>query len=175
MNMAFSAPPPSSPLASRGVEDLSHQRPTCHNPSMRREQDRLESFQLWALSIITPAELAKAGFYYLGQNDRVACFSCGGQVCISGRFSDCFSVRWRPITETFSSAAEQLGAGGQSCVRAPKTLSQLPLCPRGPSRQRAIVHRGNSSVGSCIDRSPRPQQRVQPVHAAERRPAPHVC
>lgn len=81
LNMGFSAPPPSSPLSSRGVEDMSHQRPTCHNPSMRREQDRLDSFQPWTLSIITPAELAKAGFYYLGQGDRVACFSCGGQVC----------------------------------------------------------------------------------------------
>lgn len=48
---------------------------------MRREQDRLDSFHPWTLSIITPAELAKAGFYYLGQGDRVACFSCGGQVC----------------------------------------------------------------------------------------------
>ena len=47
---------------------------------MRREQDRLDSFHSWTLSIITPAELAKAGFYYLGQADRVACFSCGGQV-----------------------------------------------------------------------------------------------
>lgn len=82
LNMGFSAPPPSSPLSSRGVEDMSHQRPTCHNPSMRREQDRLDSFHPWTLSIITPAELAKAGFYYLGQGDRVACFSCGGQVCI---------------------------------------------------------------------------------------------
>lgn len=80
--MGFSAPPPSSPLSSRGVEDMSHQRPTCHNPSMRRERDRLDSFHPWTLSIITPAELAKAGFYYLGQGDRVACFSCGGQVCI---------------------------------------------------------------------------------------------
>ncbi|MEQ2165597.1 hypothetical protein GOODEAATRI_018609 [Goodea atripinnis] len=61
---------------------MSHQRPTCHNPSMRREQDRLESFHSWTLSIITPTELARAGFYYLGQGDRVACFSCGGQVGI---------------------------------------------------------------------------------------------
>uniref|UniRef100_A0A4W6D843 Baculoviral IAP repeat containing 2 n=1 Tax=Lates calcarifer TaxID=8187 RepID=A0A4W6D843_LATCA len=80
LNMGFSAPPPSSPLSSRGVEDMSHQRPTCHNPSMRREQDRLDSFHSWTLSIITPGELAKAGFYYLGQGDRVACFSCGGQL-----------------------------------------------------------------------------------------------
>lgn len=79
--MGFSAPPPSSPLSSRGVEDMSHQRPpTCHNPSMRREQDRLDSFSSWTLSIITPGELAKAGFYYLGTGDRVACFTCGGQL-----------------------------------------------------------------------------------------------
>ena len=81
LNMGFSAPPPSSPLSSRGVEDMSHQRPpTCHNPSMRREQERLDSFHSWTLSIITPAELAKAGFYHLGQGDRVACFTCGVHV-----------------------------------------------------------------------------------------------
>ncbi|XP_061658885.1 baculoviral IAP repeat-containing protein 2 [Syngnathoides biaculeatus] len=80
-NAGFSGPPPpSSPLGSRGTEDMSHQRPTCHNPAMRREQDRLDSFHPWTLSIITPAELAKAGFYFLGLADRVACFSCGGQL-----------------------------------------------------------------------------------------------
>ncbi|XP_077447906.1 baculoviral IAP repeat-containing protein 2 isoform X1 [Stigmatopora argus] len=73
-------PPPSSPLNSRGVEDASHQRPTCHNPAMRREQDRLDSFHAWSPSIIAPAELAKAGFYFLGLGDHVACFSCGGQL-----------------------------------------------------------------------------------------------
>ncbi|KAG7280203.1 hypothetical protein CRUP_037564 [Coryphaenoides rupestris] len=81
LNMGFSAPPPSSPLASRGIEDMSHQRPpVCHNPGMRREQERLDSFHTWTLSVITPGELAKAGFYFLGQGDRVACFSCGGQL-----------------------------------------------------------------------------------------------
>uniref|UniRef100_A0A3B3ZPF6 RING-type domain-containing protein n=1 Tax=Periophthalmus magnuspinnatus TaxID=409849 RepID=A0A3B3ZPF6_9GOBI len=48
--------------------------------NMRREQDRLDSFHTWTVTVITPAELAKAGFYYLGQGDRVACFSCGGQL-----------------------------------------------------------------------------------------------
>lgn len=79
LNMSNLAP--SSPLSSRGVEDMSHQRPpACHNPSMRREQDRLDTFQNWTLATITPAELAKAGFYYLSQGDRVACFSCGGHL-----------------------------------------------------------------------------------------------
>ncbi|XP_077402386.1 baculoviral IAP repeat-containing protein 2 [Vanacampus margaritifer] len=81
LNIGFSGPPPpSSPLSSRGVEDMSHQRPPCHNPAMRREQDRLDSFHSWTLSIITPGELAKAGFYFLGLGDHVACFSCGGQL-----------------------------------------------------------------------------------------------
>ncbi|XP_066501219.1 baculoviral IAP repeat-containing protein 2 isoform X2 [Hoplias malabaricus] len=81
LNMGFSNLTPSSPLSSRGVEDMSHQRPpACHNPSMRREQDRLDTFQNWTVATVTPAELAKAGFYYLGQGDRVACFSCGGHL-----------------------------------------------------------------------------------------------
>ncbi|XDV44735.1 hypothetical protein PO909_012975 [Leuciscus waleckii] len=47
---------------------------------MRREQERLDTFQNWPLAPVSPAELAKSGFYYLGQGDRVACFSCGGQL-----------------------------------------------------------------------------------------------
>uniref|UniRef100_A0A8D0CHM4 RING-type E3 ubiquitin transferase n=1 Tax=Scleropages formosus TaxID=113540 RepID=A0A8D0CHM4_SCLFO len=80
-NMGFTSLAPASPLSSRGVEDMLHQRPpTCHNPSMCREQERLDTFQNWTLTTVTPADLAKAGFYYLGQGDRVACFSCGGQL-----------------------------------------------------------------------------------------------
>ncbi|MBN3297968.1 BIR protein, partial [Amia calva] len=81
LSHSFSSIPPTSPLSSRGVEDMSHQRPpTCHNPSMRHEQDRLDTYLNWPLTNITPSELAKAGFYYLGQGDRVACFTCGGQL-----------------------------------------------------------------------------------------------
>ncbi|XDV46523.1 hypothetical protein PO909_014408 [Leuciscus waleckii] len=47
---------------------------------MRRKQERPDTFQNWTLATVTPAELAKSGFYYLGQGDRVACFSCGGQL-----------------------------------------------------------------------------------------------
>ncbi len=81
LNMGFSNLALSSPISSRGVEDMSHQRPPAyHNPSMHREQERLDTFKNWTLATVTPAELAKAGFYYLGQGDRVACFSCGGQL-----------------------------------------------------------------------------------------------
>ncbi|XP_062868321.1 baculoviral IAP repeat-containing protein 2 isoform X1 [Trichomycterus rosablanca] len=81
LNMGFGNLAPASPLTSRGVEDVSHQRPSaCNNPNMRREQDRLDTFQNWTVTTITPTELAKAGFYYLNQGDRVACFSCGGHL-----------------------------------------------------------------------------------------------
>ncbi|MGH0188229.1 UNVERIFIED_CONTAM: hypothetical protein FKN15_028858 [Acipenser sinensis] len=76
----FTSIPP-SPLSSRSMEDVSQQRPaTSQHPRMRREQDRLDTFQNWPLANITPSELAKAGFFYLGQGDRVACFSCGGNL-----------------------------------------------------------------------------------------------
>uniref|UniRef100_A0A3B3T3Q4 Baculoviral IAP repeat containing 2 n=1 Tax=Paramormyrops kingsleyae TaxID=1676925 RepID=A0A3B3T3Q4_9TELE len=72
---------PTSPLSSRGLEDASHQRPAaCHNAGMCREQERLDSFQNWSYTAVTPADLAKAGFYYMGQADCVACFCCGGQL-----------------------------------------------------------------------------------------------
>ncbi|KAK6486086.1 inhibitor of apoptosis protein isoform X1 [Huso huso] len=76
----FTSIPP-SPLSSQSTEDVSQQRPaTSQHPRMRREQDRLDTFQNWPLANITPSELAKAGFFYLGQGDRVACFSCGGNL-----------------------------------------------------------------------------------------------
>lgn len=43
------------------------------------EQDRLATFQTWPQSAaVEPAALAKAGFYYLGQGDRVRCAFCSG-------------------------------------------------------------------------------------------------
>ncbi|XP_076383697.1 putative inhibitor of apoptosis isoform X1 [Megalopta genalis] len=42
----------------------------------RREEDRLRSFEFWPIKYIQPEELAAAGFYYLGQDDFVACFAC---------------------------------------------------------------------------------------------------
>ncbi|XP_059390554.1 baculoviral IAP repeat-containing protein 2-like [Carassius carassius] len=77
---------PATPISGQkkervGYLDMSHQRPrVCHNPDMRRERERLDTFQNWTPAPVSPAELAKSGFYYLGQGDRVACFSCGGQL-----------------------------------------------------------------------------------------------
>lgn len=68
-------------------------KPTCHRmtddrntmlhipeePRMRREGDRIQTFQNWpADAAVTSADLAKEGFFFLGPGDKVQCFCCGG-------------------------------------------------------------------------------------------------
>ncbi|NWW04492.1 BIR protein, partial [Oreocharis arfaki] len=72
---------PQDPVTTRAVEDLSFLRPKLHNPSMRTEDARLRTFHSWPLTFLSPTNLAKAGLYYLGTADKVACFTCGGQLC----------------------------------------------------------------------------------------------
>ncbi|XP_064026702.1 baculoviral IAP repeat-containing protein 2 [Pogoniulus pusillus] len=71
---------PQDPLTTRAVEDLPFLRPKLHNPSMSKEEDRLRTFRSWPLTFLSPVDLAKAGLYYLGTADKVACFTCGGQL-----------------------------------------------------------------------------------------------
>lgn len=47
---------------------------------MNNEKARLLTFQTWPLTFLSPTDLAKAGFYYVGPGDRVACFACGGKL-----------------------------------------------------------------------------------------------
>lgn len=48
-------------------------------PHMKSEESRLQTFSSWPLiAPMRPRDLAQAGLYYLGQNDQVQCFCCGG-------------------------------------------------------------------------------------------------
>uniref|UniRef100_A0A8C6MIB2 RING-type E3 ubiquitin transferase n=1 Tax=Nothobranchius furzeri TaxID=105023 RepID=A0A8C6MIB2_NOTFU len=48
-------------------------------PQMRREEERLQTFQDWPEDApVTAGDLAKAGFFFLGHRDKVQCFCCGG-------------------------------------------------------------------------------------------------
>ncbi|XP_008176870.2 inhibitor of apoptosis protein-like isoform X2 [Chrysemys picta bellii] len=71
---------PQEPVTSRAIEDPSHLRPSFNNPAMSTEDARLCTFQTWPLTFLSPTDLAKAGFYYTGPGDKVACFTCGGQL-----------------------------------------------------------------------------------------------
>ncbi|KAM3836227.1 putative inhibitor of apoptosis isoform 1-T2 [Vipera latastei] len=71
---------PHNPVTSAAVEDLSHLKPKPFNPMMSTEESRLLTFKTWPLAFLSPSSLAKAGFYYVGPADKVACFACGGQL-----------------------------------------------------------------------------------------------
>ncbi|NP_001090613.1 uncharacterized protein LOC100036859 [Xenopus laevis] len=66
---------PQDPVALRSVEDPSH---VWSNEYMYTEEARLNSFVEWTNTFPTPSELAKAGFYFVGPGDKVACFTCDG-------------------------------------------------------------------------------------------------
>nr|XP_005482646.1 baculoviral IAP repeat-containing protein 2 [Zonotrichia albicollis] len=72
---------PQDPVTTRAAEDLPFLSLKLHNHSMRTEDARLRTFQSWPLTFLSPTDLAKAGLYYLGTADKVACFTCGGQLC----------------------------------------------------------------------------------------------
>ncbi|XP_044141133.1 baculoviral IAP repeat-containing protein 2 [Bufo gargarizans] len=70
---------PHDAVTSRAVEDLSHQKSSDHS-YMYTEAARLGTYTNWTLSYLAPADLAKAGFYYVGPGDKVACFACDGKL-----------------------------------------------------------------------------------------------
>lgn len=55
-----------------------------HNNYLMNDQ-RLASFKNWP-NTLNPLELAEAGFFYLNDDDKVACFSCG--LCLKD---------WKPL------------------------------------------------------------------------------
>ena len=69
---------PSDLLNSGPNQDFSALRISSYPCAMNTEKARLLTFQMWPLTFLSPTDLAKAGFYYIGPGDRVACFACGG-------------------------------------------------------------------------------------------------
>ncbi|XP_036598585.1 baculoviral IAP repeat-containing protein 2-like isoform X2 [Trichosurus vulpecula] len=71
---------PLEPVTSRVVEDLSPLNTSPYSYSMSTEDARILTYQTWPLTFMSPLDLAKAGFYYIGPGDMVACFACGGKL-----------------------------------------------------------------------------------------------
>ncbi|XP_023565276.1 baculoviral IAP repeat-containing protein 2 isoform X3 [Octodon degus] len=68
------------PLNSRAVEDFSPVRTNPYSYAMSTEEARLLTYKMWPLTFLSPLDLARAGFYYIGPGDRVACFACCGKL-----------------------------------------------------------------------------------------------
>ncbi|KAM7411724.1 hypothetical protein PAMA_021621 [Pampus argenteus] len=67
------------PTCHRMTDDRSTMLHILEEPQMRREGERLRTFQSWpADAPVTSEDLAKAGFFFLGPGDKVQCFCCGG-------------------------------------------------------------------------------------------------
>uniref|UniRef100_H2Z946 Uncharacterized protein n=1 Tax=Ciona savignyi TaxID=51511 RepID=H2Z946_CIOSA len=47
---------------------------------LKKESDRMKTFDVWPAQnrTVSSVHLARYGFFYLGNLDRVQCFSCGG-------------------------------------------------------------------------------------------------
>ncbi|CAG5028204.1 unnamed protein product [Parnassius apollo] len=45
-------------------------------PDMRREEERLKTFDKWPVPFLPPEQLAQNGFYYFGRGDEVRCAFC---------------------------------------------------------------------------------------------------
>ncbi|XP_051011847.1 baculoviral IAP repeat-containing protein 2 [Acomys russatus] len=69
----------SAPLNCAAEEDFSSRTSPC-SYAMSTEEARLLTYSMWPLSFLSPAELARAGLYYVGPGDMVACFACGGRL-----------------------------------------------------------------------------------------------
>ena len=67
---------------SHGRANVGSASATRHIPAaverMRHRSERLKTFSKWPLyASVGPVDLAQAGFYYMGEKDKVKCFSCG--------------------------------------------------------------------------------------------------
>ncbi|XP_030625349.1 baculoviral IAP repeat-containing protein 7 [Chanos chanos] len=63
----------------RMTDDRSSQMDVGEQPGMRSEEERFRTFHNWPRDApVNPADLARAGFYFLGYGDTVRCFCCEG-------------------------------------------------------------------------------------------------
>nr|XP_035924382.1 putative inhibitor of apoptosis isoform X2 [Halichoerus grypus] len=67
-----------NPVNPRAVKDFSPLRTNPYSYAMSTEEARFLTYHMWPLTFLSPSDLARAGFYYIGPGDKVACFACGG-------------------------------------------------------------------------------------------------
>ncbi|XP_049872548.1 death-associated inhibitor of apoptosis 1 isoform X2 [Pectinophora gossypiella] len=107
---------------------------------MRREEERLKSFEKWPVTFLSPELLARNGFYYLGRGDEVRCAFCKVEIMrwVEGDDPSSDHQRWAPqcpfLRRQNGSGNVPLDAppatGRDECgVRAP---APVPVCMPGP-------------------------------------------
>uniref|UniRef100_A0A8C7BKS0 RING-type E3 ubiquitin transferase n=1 Tax=Neovison vison TaxID=452646 RepID=A0A8C7BKS0_NEOVI len=94
-------------------------------PGMRSEELRLASFCDWPLTaVVRPEQLAAAGFFYTGQQDKVRCFFCCGGLQSWEQGDD----PWTEHAEWFPRCEFLLQTRGRDFVRSVQEARCHPLC-----------------------------------------------
>ncbi|XP_014425935.1 baculoviral IAP repeat-containing protein 2 [Pelodiscus sinensis] len=148
---------PQEPLTSGAAEDPLHLRVNFYNPGMSAEAARLRTFHTWPLTFLSPTDLAKAGFYYIGPADKVACFTCGGQLSNWEPKDNAMAEHRRyfpncPFVENQTRDQQTYSISNQSmqtCVARVKTFMNWPT--RIPVRPEQLAAAGFYYVGRNDD------------------------
>lgn len=119
------------------------------------EQGRLNTFRYWPHSAaVAPAVLAKAGFYYLGQTDRVRCAFCGGTL-----------KNWQHGDDPL---AEHRQHFGQCAFIQGKDVGNIPLVPAPVSA--SAISNSDPSASTAQGVCPPQDENVRPeLHGAHLR------
>ncbi|XP_077749376.1 baculoviral IAP repeat-containing protein 3 isoform X2 [Canis aureus] len=129
--------------------------PSC--VTMKSEEDRLCTFQGWPLAFPLPSALARAGFYYVGPGDRVACFACGGKLSNWEPDDDALSEHLRhfpdcPFVEGQLQATVRYTASNlsmQTLAARSRTFCNWP--PRAPVHPEQLASAGFYYMGHSDD------------------------
>lgn len=102
---------------------------------MRREEERLKTFENWPVTFLRPEVLAKNGFYYLGRGDEVRCAFCKVEIMkwVEGDDPASDHQRWAPQCPFLKDPSAVEPAGRDECgLRAPTTPTSSAIHMPGP-------------------------------------------
>lgn len=103
---------------------------------MRREEERMKTFNKWPVSFLSAEQLARNGFYYLGRGDEVRCAFCKVEIMrwVEGDDPARDHQRWAPQCPFVRQLTNPDSAGRDECgSRVPVTAA---TCMPGPAHPR---------------------------------------
>ena len=110
---------------------------------MRREDERIKTFEKWPVTFLPGDELARNGFYYLGRGDEVRCAFCKVEIMrwVEGDDPAKDHQRWAPQCPFVkklpgSASAEMGGSGRDECGVRASASSTTPPRMAGPVHPR---------------------------------------
>ncbi|XP_039755147.1 baculoviral IAP repeat-containing protein 3 isoform X1 [Pararge aegeria] len=100
-------------------------------PDMRREEERLKTFDKWPVTFLSPQLLARNGFYYLGRGDEVRCAFCKVEIMkwVDGDDPAKDHQRWAPQCPFLR---RQAGSGNVPMESSPETAGRDECGVRAP-------------------------------------------